>query len=589
MIVSRIVAAAFVLIILAFVIVATALKDPADSATRLPADVDVRSIELASEPFDLLAKAYENFDIAAAGEKTRTLIAEQLTNLAVRDLDFGLDPNLIAQLIGTYVEQNVTDEDIEQFHAVLVHGVPTVETDQISEQDDEAGQSGSTNPLVLSASEQRVINFGDTVGTKATELMLAMQVENGIFDEAIEGQQNPALKTAIQPRLTRVQRVAYLEIPVEMYRHRDEVTGSTSVNRRSQVRARTGSTVARIYADRGDYVDAGQVLLTLDEDGRQAQRLQAVAAIAQAEANLISAEAAIGSAQAQFAQAETSLQDAQDSQADVLALGEFASATQQRNAASAVDQAVQSLNVAQAGLAQAEANLAQSQATLESARASLVQIDLDIDRLTVTAPFSGRIETRNVESGSSVNPGETLFVLADFETMIATARVSDRLRQTLTLGTIAEVIVGDRDQAQSFKGPITLIDSTSDPATRTFEVEVELTNAFDKGQPKIVDNQFATLVFSQDPEPMYRVPQSSLTSASITSKPDGTTGLLTIDSENRMAFTEITFADYNDGGELLIHQNRLGPEPIKLIVGRGGFVKIGDRVMGRQQMSSKQL
>lgn len=575
MFVSRIVAALFALAVLVFVSVATFLKDPADSATRLPAELDIVNIDLATEPFDALAPAYDAFDLAAAGAATRTLMTDQLTHLFINDLDLALSDEETAQIVAQTVASEISDQDIEAFQAILTFATPegtlgqdgkaaeemtedTTEAVTEAAAEDAAADPAPTNALVLTAAEQRVVNFGDVIGARAADLMLAMQLPEGALAIALADQDLPALTSAIRPRLTRVQRVAYLAVPVETYIPLVEVTGSTAANRRTNIRARTGSTVDQIFADRGDYVQAGQVLLTLNEDGREAQRLQASATIAQAEA--------------QFAQAETSLSDAEEAQADLIALGEFASAAQLRNAGSAVDQAFQNLNVARANLAQAEANL--------------VQIDLDIDRLTITAPFSGRIETRTVEAGGAVNPGDSLFALADFETMIVTARVSDSLRQTLSLGDMAEVIVGDSDPAQSFTGPITLIDTTSDAATRTFEVEVELANPIHNGQPTIVDNQFATIIFAQDAEQIVRIPQSALTSASIAANAEGTTGILTVDADDRVAFTEITFADYAQGGELLINADRVGGNDIRLIVGRGGFVKIGDLVNAREKLKS---
>ena len=580
MFVSRLIAALFVVVVGGLVFLATLLRDPADSATRLPADLDIENVDLPSAPFDALAAAYAPFEGDEALAATQNLAREQLNQLISENLVTELDGDTLSALINDAIEERITQRKVAELNDILTDGVPDEEVDEGEEALEEEAP-GPINPLVLTAEEQRVINFGDAVATETIEIFLGLQTAKGGLTRALEAAELPELKTAIRPRLKRLPRVTYLEIAQEDYTPLAEVTGSTAVNRRTDVRARTGSPVEEILVDTGDMVASGDVLIRLADDGRQAQRLQALASIAQAEANLISAEANIDASTAQISQAETSLSDAKETEADIIELGDFASDTQRRNAASGVLQAEQNLAVARSGLAQAEAGLAQAQASLESAEAALVQIDLDIERLTIRAPFAGRIEDRSVELGASVNPGDAVVRLTDVEIMLAQAQVSDRLRQDVSLGDMAQVRVGDGDTALYLEGPITLIGATSNAATRTFLVEVELQNEISDGELLIVDNQFAKVTFAKESEPMYRIPQSALTSASVAGSSDGTTGLLTINDENKVTFTEITFADYNEGGELLIHADRLGAGPIRLIVGRGGFVEVGDQVDAR--------
>ena len=181
------------------------------------------------------------------------------------------------------------------------------------------------------------------------------------------------------------------------------------------MRARTGSTVTELLVERGDDVTMGQVLMRLDPDDRPARRAQALASIAQGEAGILQSNANLSAAEAQLTQAQTALEDAEDNLADTQTLvdGGARGANALRDAEVRVEQAEQSLLVAESGLAQAQAALAQAEASLLSAQASLEQIDLDIERLTITAPFSGRVEERFVELGSSVNPGEPVVRLAE--------------------------------------------------------------------------------------------------------------------------------------------------------------------------------
>ena len=574
MFVSRLIAVLFVVVVGAFVALATIFRDPADTATRLAVDLDIQSIELATEPLDALAAGFDEGDLAASATVLRTEITDLVTQMLLENLQVGLTRAQVSDMVGAEVADHLDAEAVESLASLLAP----------ADQDAAADPEGTrVSVLALSEEEQRTVNFGDALGQIAIEALLAVQRENGPLATALNEAELPPMQDAVRPRLTRLQRIAYRTIVQENYTPRIEATGATEVTRRAQVRARTSSPVEAIFVDKGDFVERGQTLATLHEDGRNAQRLQAEASIAQAEAGLQSAQAALNSADAQISQAETSLADANESRSDILDLGDFASDTQRRNAEFGVTQALDSLNVAASGRAQAEAGLAEARANLESAKANLVQIDLDIDRLVIRAPYAGRIEQRAVELGSLVNAGEELFTLADMDPMVVTAAVSDRVRQTLRLGDQVDLTIGDGPTALALRGPITLIDTTSNAATRTFEVEVEVANPRIDGQPQIADNQFATLTLASPPRPMYRIPQSALTSASLELDEDGTTGLLLVGADDRVKFVEITFADYNDGGELLIDAARLGAGPIRLIVGRGGFVKIGDLVNPREQ------
>lgn len=584
MLISRLVAALFVLVVVVFVAVSTLVRDPAASASRLPADLDVQNVELASEPFDQLAIAYQGFDLETARIETHDLITSQAVSLIEQHLAPDLPTSTLNDLAKAEVSARVSDMDIEAFNALI-------DVEENTEED-----QGVANVLAITAEEQRVLNFGDQVGTKTLEVINALQAEDGPLASELSALDKDPVTTAIRPRLTRLQRVAFKNIPLETLAPETTVSGSTSADRRTDIRARTGSPVAEILVDRGTRVSAGQTLVILDMDDRQARRLQATASIAQAEAGLIqaeanvsAAEAAIAAAAAQVTQAETSLSDAEEGLSDVLDLGEFASASNRRAARSAVEQAEQALAVAQSGraqsdasLSQAKAGLAQSAATLESAKAALVQIDLDIERLEIKAPFDGLIEQTFVEIGASVNPGEAVVRLADLSTILVSARVSDSIRAGLRLGQTADVLIGDGPGQVAAQGEIVFIDSASDSQTRTFEVQVELANTFaEDGQVQIVDNQFAQITFKGTQEALYRIPQSALTSSSVGLSDAGATGLLTLDDDSRVVFTPIDYADYNDGGELLIRGDRIAGETLRLIVGRGGFVKPGDQVDAR--------
>ena len=751
MFISRLVAVLFVLAVGGFVTLATFTRDPADSATRLPADLDLTPISMDVERFDALAYLFAGFesdsaDLEAITSNLRSQMTTLVSEMVIAGWDGDLSLSNATDYFSSSFEEKITPEVVETLGRAL----------SIQGDNEEADSPTTDSVLVLSNEERRINDFGNELGSIAADIIGNSTIRETQDGPLIGGINEVDVLGGLRAQFNRPQRVAFELIEPEMFTPEIEAPGATSVNRRTQIRARTSSPVEEIFADRGDFVESGQLIAQLAIDGREAQKTQAEANIsqaqasiaqaeaslsqaqanldsakasipqaesavvqaysnsessiaqaeaslsqaeanlesaeasipqaesalvqafanadaniaqaeaslsqaianlgsvraskAQAEANLSSVNASIGSTNAQVAQAETSLADANQALADITALGDFASEAQRRNANSNVSQATQSLNSAlaasaqgsasiaqaeaslsqaqanlesaeasipqaeaslaqaranaaasitqaetgllqaqanlesaEASIPQAEASLAQAYANLESAEASLDQIELDMDRLSIRAPYAGRIEQRTVEVGSLINAGDSIFTITDLNPMVARAAVSDTVRQTLKLGDIVNVVIGDGATALEQAGPITLIDTTSIAATRTFEVEVELENSIENGQPTIVDNQFATLTFSSEPVSAYRIPQSALTSTSFGIDDEGTTGLLVVDDKSRVAFLEINFSDYNDGGELIIAADRIGNGPLRLIIGGGGFVKIGDLVDGRRQ------
>ena len=439
-----------------------------------------------------------------------------------------------------------------------MRGVPTQEATELEAARLAANaQTPSTNVLTLNNQERRVIEFGDAIADRAVLALMRFQAENGPLATALIEAGKIEQVVGISARVTRMARVAVRTINLETYVPVRPTPASTEVERRADVRARTGSTVQEWLVERGDDVVAGQTLLRLDPDDRPARRAQALATIAQGEAGIFQSEANLAAANAQLSQAETNLKDAQDNLADTQTLvdGGARGANALRDAQVRVEQAQQNLSVAQSGLSQAEAGMAQAEATLLSAQANLEQIDLDIDRLTITAPFAGRIEDRLVELGSSINPGEAVARLAEMDTIKVTAQVTDDLRQILQMGQEIDVTIG-ADETRH-QGTLTFIGATSGDQTRTFEVQITLPNPIDpSGQYTFADNQFARAFFEEPEQQVYRIPLSTLTSASIKDDGTGSTGLRVVDETSRVAFLPLEQSDYAEAGDLLIAAER---------------------------------
>jgi len=112
--------------------------------------------------------------------------------------------------------------------------------------------------------------------------------------------------------------------------------------------------------------------------------------------------------------------------------------------------------------------LDQAQSALAQAEANLALLDTQISKLTVYAPAGGTILTRNVEPGEFVQPGATVFTLANLENITITVYVPEDRYGEISLGQQAEVNV-DSFPGETFSAQVTYIADTAEYTPRNVQ------------------------------------------------------------------------------------------------------------------------
>ena len=123
----------------------------------------------------------------------------------------------------------------------------------------------------------------------------------------------------------------------------------------------------------------------------------------------------------------------------------------------------------------ARAQFDASESELRAARALTSEAEIALRDTSVVAPFAGDIVKKNVEPGSFVGPGMTVFAVANTETVKIIVGVPDTTVRSIRLGQPVDVTV-DAFANRSFRARITRIASAADLKTRNFEVEVGIPN-----------------------------------------------------------------------------------------------------------------
>lgn len=122
---------------------------------------------------------------------------------------------------------------------------------------------------------------------------------------------------------------------------------------------------------------------------------------------------------------------------------------------------------------QSDTAIAQAKAKLASAQARLERSKLEIQRTTVLAPFDGVVEDVHQEVGDYVAPGATCVTVVDLDPMLLVGQVAEKDVPRLKIDLPVTGVLSD---GREVEGPITFIGQQSDPATRTYSVEIQIPN-----------------------------------------------------------------------------------------------------------------
>jgi multidrug efflux system membrane fusion protein len=246
-------------------------------------------------------------------------------------------------------------------------------------------------------------------------VLITLWVASGAFDEdEIETSNDDVASEQTAHSKVRVRTQTAEEIVRTI-----SVNGKTAPARVVQLSAETDGRVTHIGAERGANVDKGDVIVRLDERDRTARLAQAKATVKQREVEY---------------QARLKLQ------------GE-----------SYVS----------------EAQLQESVAQLEAAKAELRRAELDLDFMTVTAPFDGALQSRAVEIGDFVKSGDPIATFVDNRKIVVAANVSEFDAGQVSVGEAAEARLATGEHV---RGRIRYVSPVADEATRTFAVELEVDN-----------------------------------------------------------------------------------------------------------------
>jgi len=292
--------------------------------------------------------------------------------------------------------------------------------------------------------------------------------------------------------------------------------GETEAARQVEVRAETTAQVISEPLRRGTFVEAGQMLCTLDPGTRHT-------VVAQAQADLANAMAQVPQAEARVKEAQARLDEAKINDNVATKLSETGYASETRVAATQA--AVLS---AEAGVESARSGLETTQAGIRAAEAAVAAAEKEIERLIITAPFAGLLENDTAELGSLMSAGATCGTIIQLDPIKVVGYVPETQVHRVALGSLAGARLTD---GREVRGRVTFLSRSADPQTRTFRVDIDVANA----DMSIRDGQTADILIASAGSKAHLLPGSALTLDD-----QGDLGVRVIEEGNVVAFKAVT-------------------------------------------------
>ena len=261
--------------------------------------------------------------------------------------------------------------------------------------------------------------------------------------------------------------------------------GRTEAARQVTVASETSGLVVSEPIRKGAFVEQGALLCQLDPGTRAATLAEAQGRVPEAQATVIEASARVREAEINVNVARQLSEDG------------FASETRLISAEAA-------LEAANAGVQRASTQVTSAQAGIEAAQAGVAAAEREIERLNISAPFAGLLESDTTEIGSLMQPGAPCATIIQLDPIKLVGFVPEANVGQITVGAMAGARLATGEEVV---GEVTFLSRSADELTRTFRVEVRVPNA----DLHISDGQTAEILVASDGRTAHPLPASSLT------------------------------------------------------------------------------
>jgi multidrug efflux system membrane fusion protein len=202
-------------------------------------------------------------------------------------------------------------------------------------------------------------------------------------------------------------------------------------------------------------------------------------------------------------------------------------------------------------------------ASLQAARAGLRQMQVEIEKTTVSAPFGGRLNERAVELGDYLSVGDTVGTIVENDPLKVAFQVPQQDIGRIALGAVATV---DFITGQSAPGVVTYIAAQAEEGTRTFRVELEVPNP---------DLAIPSGISAEVQLPLEAVTAHFISPGLLSLDSNGVLGVVGVDASDVARFYPVEIVRSDSDGVWVSG----APRSLRLVTVGQGFVRDGEAVV----------
>lgn len=252
-----------------------------------------------------------------------------------------------------------------------------------------------------------------------------------------------------------------------------EAMGTVRSKTSSVIQSKATGNVLTVAFKEGDIVEAGRVLIKLDDREAVAMLQKASSALDATQKSVGEAEQAVRASEAakRVAEAQQTLATATYERFKNLLASSAVSKqafdeaeAKSRSAAAEATRAAETMKSYEARQAEVLARVEQAKAEVENARVML-------DHTEVKAPYAGVVTRKHVNVGDMASPGQPLLEMEDNAHYRLEVQVDEMRAVSIHVGDAAEIAFDGTSQSP-ISGVVDEITSAADTTTRTFNVKV---------------------------------------------------------------------------------------------------------------------
>lgn len=209
-----------------------------------------------------------------------------------------------------------------------------------------------------------------------------------------------------------------------------------------------------------------------------------------------------------------------------------------------------------------ETQLATAEAQRDGAKAALAQAQIERNNIYMRAPFSGIFERQLAEVGDFLAPGQPCGLLVELDPILVIIQLTEKQVGLIKPGQQATMNLAT---GETVDGTVRLVESKSNPSTRTFRAEIAVPNPGFTLKAGVT----ATARLDAGAKPAHRVPAHILSL-----NDDGTVGVRHLDSDDIVRFAATETVDEDNSGAWVTGL----PERTRIILKGQDFVSVGTKV-----------